>query len=288
MGDNHPSIPVAEIYAAIENELEDLKTDGFISSAIYDKKTPRRVLLYAINTADRHIALQIKLSSLIAVFAPSGVRTIFFARQKEYVQNWLDAHSEVEASDPQQFGFLVDELGFLDVISVRSNYGFAFEVLPVDAEPDAKERLLHSLPGQVDNQGRYRYAGTSGKVFTETPKGKRFYVEPNSRKMVLSESFSGDRWVRFDAQIAPVTLNILQISSSEVEHYKIMSPYWTRDWLLARAISELLPMKVRAEAGYDQMEQKYRAEAFENRPGTGNVIIPGDELSGNYESDFNF
>lgn len=288
MGDNHPSIATDEIYALVETELEDLKTDGIISSAIYNKKASRRILLYAVNAADRHIALQLKLSSFISIFAPSGNRTVFFARQKEYVQNWIEAHSDVETFDDQQFSYLVDEMGFLDVISVRSNYAHAFETLPVNNQPDPGETLVHSLAQQVDDKDNYKFVGTTGRVYTAQPTHRRFYVEPNSRKMILSEAFSGDRWIRFKAQIAPITINSLKLSSSELDHYKIMSPYWAQEWLLARALIKLLPMSVATKAGYYDIEAKARVEAFENRPGTGNVIIGGDELDGNYESDFNF
>lgn len=286
MAENNPSINLSEIYAALDNELDDLYAEGVISASIYNKKNQKRLLLYAISQADRHIALQVKLSGHVAIYVPAGQRTIFFLRQAEYVGQWIAAHSDEKAEDAGQYSLLLDEGAYLDVISVLSNYAHAYGTLPVSDAADPSDVIKHALPGDTENRQGNKYAVTGGRVVTQRPSGRHFYVEPNSRKMVLSEAFDSAMWLRFTAQIAPVEVSITELTKSELDQYEIRTPYWARQWLIHTAMTRLLSNRAASEAGYFDTEQKYRQEALQNRPGTGNVIIDGSEMDGNYEASF--
>lgn len=288
MAENHPSINLDHIYAALDNALDDLYHDGLLSAAIYTKKNQRRMLLAAINSADRHICLQLKLSERVAIYVPSGQRTIFFSRQKEYIGQRNTAHADVKDTDTSQYALLLDERAYLDIISVLSNHGYAYGELPVEESADPTDVLVHSLPSQTENRQGRKFQTTSGRVVTERPSGRRFYVEPNSRKMVLSKAYSSDQWIVFLGQIAPVQVQPVELTKSELELYRIRAPYFAQRWLIHRAMVEILPPRAAAESGYMDTEQAARREAFTNKPGTGNVIIEGDELDGNYDSNFVF
>lgn len=288
MAGNHPSINLKSILAELDNELDDLYNEGVISASIYNKKAQQRMLVNAISQADRHIALQMKLAAHVAVYVPADQRTVFFSRQSEFVDQWMDEHSEMKAADARQYALLLDDKSFLQIVSVISTYAYAFGELPVSAAPSADDRLRNRLASEVEDKREYTYATTTGTVKVEKPSGKSFYADADRRKMVLSESFGSPTWLRFEAQIAPVGVPITDLSKSELECYKIRSPYYTREWLINRSMVQLLSNRAASEGGYFDTEQKSKAEAFDNKPGTGNVIISGDELDGNYESDFTF
>jgi len=288
MSGTQPTIFLEEVYAVIDNELDDLATDDLISQSVYSKKSAKRQQLYAINAADRHICLQIALSSLVSVFVPKNLRTVFFNRQTEYVGKVIDAHAGIKDIDEIQFSYLTDETQYLDVISVLSNFAFAYNTLPVETAPEISEILTHGLEGQVHNRDEFVYTLSSGTQFKPVDNNRQFFVQPNSRKMVLSNAFDSDMWVQFIAQVAPVRAKTAQMTKGELDEYQVLAPYWTREWLINKALIEILPRRVVVETGYDTLEQQSKAEAFQNRPGTGNVIIEGDELGGNYESNFYF
>lgn len=284
----NPSINLDEVYAEIDNELDDLYTDGIISSAIYNKKSQKRFLLYAISGADKHIAQQIALDAIVAIYVPANQRTIFFQRQKEYVEEWFNAHSNVRASDVQQYSLLINEYAFLDVVSVLSTYAHAYNTLPIEEAPDPTDVLKHSLASDTENKETEKFLVTGGRVVTVRPSGRRFYVEPNSRKLILSDPYDTAMWLRFKAQICPVQVHVTKLSGDELDNYKIRSPYWTQQWLVERAMVNILPKRAAIDAGYIDFEEKAKQEALTNRPGTGNVILGGDELDGNYENNFWF
>lgn len=281
MSGNHPSIDLSEIYAELDNELDDLYTDGIISAAIYGKKNTKRLLLHAISSADRHICLRLKLSANVAVFVPSGQRTIFFRRQNEFIADFVDEHSAV--TDGYQLALLIGEEQYLDVISVLSNYAHAYSTLPVSEEESPTDVLYNSLASDVENRPSRKFSVTGGRVVTQRPSGKRFYVEPNSRKMVLSGPFSADTWLKFKAQIAPVETKITGLTEAALDEYEIRTPYYGRRWLVYRAMTTLLPGRAASEAGYFELESRSELETLDNRPGTGNVVIGGDELTDSYE-----
>lgn len=288
MSGTQPTILLEEVYAVIDNELDDLATDDLISQSVYSKKSAKRQQLYAINAADRHICLQIALSNLVSVFVPKQLRTIFFNRQTEYVGKVIDAHASIKAIDEIQFSYLTDETQYLDVVSVLSNFAFAYNTLPVETQPEPDEVMTHGLEGQVHNRETFTYQLTDGSIVQSKRPGRQFFVQPNSRKMVLSKAFDTDMWVQFIAQVAPVRVQTANLTKGELDEYQILAPYWCREWLINKALTEILPRRVSAEAGFINLEQQSRVESFQNRPGTGNVIIDGDELGGNYESNFCF
>lgn len=286
MPSSNATISTASMLADIKEELSDLYTDGGISAAIYNVKNNRRPIIHALIKADRHICLQEKVSAHVSIFVPSGQRTVFFSRQKQFYKKFVNQHSDVKSSDAQQYALLLAEDEFLDIISVRSNWAHAYEDIPVDdAEP--KEILENSLPTQTEDPVSRKYQLTSGTVEYERPEKKRFYIEPNSRKMVMSTAFSSDRWVKMYAQIAPVGERVLKMSKASLDDYVVRSPYYARQWLLMVAMQRLLSSKAAQAGGYFELEQKFKQDARINKPGTGNVVVSGDELDGNYEADMN-
>lgn len=284
----NPTINLSEIKGALNVALDDMYSDGIISSAIYNKKTAERFLIWAINSADRHICLQVALDAIVTIYVPANQRTVFFARQAEYVSNFLAQHSDVQTADATQYAYLIAENQYLDVISVLSNYANFYETLPVDEAADPDDIFYHALPQQVEYREGRKYLGTTGTVYNENPTGKKFFVDVNSRKMVLSEPKTSAGWFQLKAQIAPTDVNVTELATSELDDYKIFTPYWAKDWLMIRAINNLISPVAAAQTGYADLEQLRRAEAFQNRPGTGNVTLSGDDMSGGYEGDFTF
>lgn len=284
MADN-ATIPTKTFLADIENELSDLYTDGGISAAIYNLKNQKRMLVHSLMQADRHICLQLKVAAHVVIFVPSGIRTIFFDRQGEYIGDHVDDYDEL-TDDEVQFSLLISEDEYLDVISVLSNWAHAYGDIPVQhSEP--KETLRNSTPGMTDNPRNRKYQLTSGSTYYESPEEKRFYCEPNSRKMILSQSFESNRWLRFKAQIAPVDPDAVGQTDHQLDDYVIRSPYFARQWLLVATMQRLLSLSAAQAGGYFDLEQKFKKDAFDNKPGTGNVIISGQELDGNYENHLN-
>lgn len=284
----YPTILLDEIKGAIDSALDDLYTDGVISAAIYNKKSTERFVVWAINSADRHVCLQTALSSIMNIYVPAGQKTVFLERQKEYLSNYLAEHDDVKLSDQSQYAYLVSDSRRLDIVSVLSNYANIYGDLPVEEGASPADVMYHALPQQVQNQTTRKYLGTTGNVYEEIPKGKTFYVEPNSRKIVLSEKTGSAIWMQFEAQVAPVGLKVTELNTTELDDYKIMCPYWAKDWLLFNALTRILPAPAASKYGYFDLETKAKAEAFQNKPGTGNVIIPGDDMDGNYEGNFSF
>jgi len=285
---SQPTILLPEIKGFIDSALDDLYNEGLITAASYNKKSAERFILWAINNADRHICLNIALSATISLYVPADLRTIFFERQEEYVSEWLTAHDTIEAADTKQYAQLIDESQRYSVVSVLSETANAYGTLPVGEIGSPASILHHALPHQIGYEKGRKYIGTTGQVYTEQPNRQYFYVEPNSQKMILSKAFSAPRWVTFEAQIAPVNYHITNFADSELDDYEILAPYWCKDWLMHEAIVRTVSPVVANNSGYIQAREQARLMAFQNRPGTGNVIIGGDDLDGNYESSFNF
>lgn len=285
---SQPSILLPEIMGVIDNILDDLYNDGVISSASYNRKSSDRFKLWAINSSDRNVCLNIALSTTVSLYVPPDLRTIFFDRQVEYLSEWIAAHSTIEAADSAQYARLVTRAERYDVISVLSAEAYAYASLPVGEIGAPDSVLTHALPEQIGNKQGNKYLTTTGRVVTEQPTRNQFYVEPNARKMILSDAFSSARWVRFEAQVAPVTAQVTDLATSEIDDYEILAPYWCKDWLAYDAIIRMISPVIANNAGYVQARDQARITAYQNRPGTGNVIIQGDELDGNYEDSFNF
>lgn len=282
----HEQMDLQEMYSVLENELEDLYSEGVISSAIYNKKSPKRLRLAAINQADRHICLTIKLSKNVSVFIPTGQTVAWFDRQSEYQAAFAAQYSGI--SDTNQRDIFTADLAFTQVVSVISEFGMAYDQIPLDGATSGI-RIKSALPDQVETPaGGKDYQTTGGLVHTISRPDPVFYVNPVDRKMVLSKPFDSDKWVRFEAQIAPLSLKVLTAEKATLDQYTIMSPYFCRDWLIDRAMINLLSRRAASAGGFYDSEAKSARESLQNAPGTGNVIIPGDELDGNYESNFNF
>lgn len=282
----NPTIDTDSLVADIKEELHDLLLDEVISAGKYNVKNEDRLITHALIKADRHICLQEKVSSHVSIFIPAHQRTVFFSRQKRYESKFVSQHSEVKDSDAGQYAHLLAENQFLDVISVRSNWAHAYGDIPID-ESEPKEVLEVAQPTQTEDPESRKYQLTSGTVEYERPQKKYFYVEPANRKLVLSTAFSGDRWLRFHAQIAPIDQGVIKQNDFDLDSYKIYAPYYTRQWLLMVAMQRLLSARVAQAGGYHDLEAKFKKQAQENRPGTGNVVISGHELDGNYEADMN-
>jgi len=283
---SNATIQTNTFLADVENELSDLYIDGGITAAIYNLKNQTRPIVHALIQADRFICLQLKVAAHIAIFVPSGQRTIFFSRQKEHVGDFINQYADVKATDKGQYALFLAQDEFLDVVSVLSTWAYAYDKIPI-ASAQAKEKLENSEPGQLEGTQARKYSTTSGAVKYEQSPTKRFYCEPNTRKMVLSDSFAADRWLRFKAQIAPIEPNAAEYTKSEIDNYVIRSPYFARQWLLMVTMQRLLSTKGAQAGGYYDLEQKFKKDAFDNKPGTGNVIISGSELDGNYEAELN-
>lgn len=281
-------ISLAEIYAVISNELEDLYEEGVISAAIYNKKTPKRLLLHAINQADKHICLKLKVKKYVSVFVPEGQKSVFFDRQKEYLTQYENQFSAIQSSDPNQYAALSENPSFMQVVSVVSQFGMAYDEIPFQ-ESQSGIRINAGLYTEVESPDETQsYQVTGGAVKTHVTGGQKFWIDPVERRMNLSQPFDSDKWVRFMAQIAPLEISILTATTDEINNYLIRSPFFCREWLIDRTMIHLLSRRAAAAGGYYDSEAKSEVESMQKHPGTGNVIIPGNELDGNYESNFDF
>lgn len=281
-----PTIDLEEVYSAIQNELDDVYTDGIISAAIFNKKTPKRLLLYAINQADIHICLKLKLKSYVFLYAPADLKTIFFDRQAEWVKGRNDEYTSIKTVDNVQYAYLIGNQDYLDVVSCDSEIALAFSDLP-ENEAATPIGLWNSEANDVHSKLEdYQYQRTTKLVYPIQFSANRFYVDSRRRMIVLAEPFSTPKWILVNAAIAPVRLSLKDISKTDLDDYEIRAPYNARQWLINRAMTHVLPNRAAQEGGYFDMEVKSERETFQTLPSEGNVIIPGDEMSGNYEADF--
>lgn len=272
----------------VKEELTDLKEQNIISPGMFEKKNNFRLIMRAINQADRDICLFEKYEDNVAIFVPSGRTTVFFKDQKAHVKEYFDEHSTLKTEDARQYAYLLDENAFLDIISVADSVAYVFDSIPLKGEKTFTTIDKGTLNDVYAAQKRYfepdknvTTGGYNDNVQTY------FTVHPSERKMLLSQPFDSDKWILFNAKIAPQELNVLDMEKSSLECYNIRSPYYTKAWLTLKALTELLPRTTAKEAGLaeDEILQQRRTRSL--KPGTGNEVISGDEYTSAYEDEFN-
>lgn len=284
-------ISTQQLIDYVKEELSDLKEQNIISPGMFEKKNNFRLIMRAINQADRDICLFEKYEDQVAIFVPADRTTVFFEEQSAYVKDFFAEHSDLKTTDKRLYAYLIQEQSFLDVISIAESEGYVFDSIPLKGEKTHNTIEKGTINDIYSAHGGRPHHHHDHNEVTSGGHDDRlqtyFAVHPSKRKMLLSQPFKTDKWILFKAKIAPQELDVLDMGRDDLECYKIIAPYYAKAWLTIKTLTELLPRTTAREAGLvdDEAIQQRRTRGL--KPGTGNVVITGGEYHSAYEDDFN-
>jgi hypothetical protein len=279
-------IKTANIVEYVKEELTDLYEEGLINASLYKRKSNFRLIMRAVNQADRDICLWEKYENNVAVFVKQGRTTIFFDKQSDHSTAFENQYSDLQTSDSDQYDYLIQDESYLNVVSVASRKGFVYDNIPLKGERTV-DTIQYGTWNDLHQMNEDRVGDWNEEIADDRVYHHYFHVIPGERKMLLSEPFKSDKWVLFKAKLAPTQIDAMNLSTQELENYRIIAPYYAKAWLVLKTLTELLPMRAAVDAGLTEEEARQQRKTRGLKPGTGNVVISGDEYESGYEDEFN-
>lgn len=270
-------ISLKAIVQLIEDRLDDLQVDGLLTSGQYGKKRQLRQIINAVNDADIAICSELKIKRQVAVFVPEG-RTdiplfipVPFNLDPDWVLHagvWADSgvwdEGEVWNDDPDIDAFILQEQSFLDASDVVGRKVYVY-----DRYPMGKNRPVSELRFATYEQ--VRGGGSSCHI----------HFEPGSRRFRLTQAFSKDVFILFEAHIIPYKMDadrLRDITAVGPETYYIRTPGYGQRLLIERSLKNLLGYVVANKAGILAAEE-YEDSRIADRGASGGmeILVPSSD-----------
>lgn len=261
------TLSVIDVMEQIKESVIDLHAQGFITGAMKNRSMGDLRLIDAINKADIRVCSYVRPEAQIIANLPQGASelTLYSYWNKGLanpeLNDQLATHADEGLSNTLSNTMILDNESYLDGSNIRGTIISVYTKFPTGKEKPATRLSLQELTDFERNDRLYQSV-SYGEM-------DAVYFEPTTKRMRFSRSFSGDRFISWPAFVQPAKIDM---SAIEPEYYKVRTPDYAEEFLVAKAIDNLMPMGSKASQLIKQELQYAQNNALNARPQQSSVI----------------
>lgn len=261
------SLSTIDVIEQVKEAVIDMHSQGLITGSMKNRSMGDLRLIDAINKADIRVCSYLRPEAQIIANLPAGASELVLYNEcndsfanPELNKN-LNTVADKSFVNTTVNVMLLENESYLDGSNIRGTIISVYAKFPSGGESPSMRLALQELTDFERPERGYDSVsyGQMGGV----------YFEPTSKRFRFSRTFSEDRFISWPAFIQPAKIDM---SAIEPEFYRIRTPDYAEEFLVLKALSNLMPIGSKASSVIKQELQYAQNNALYAKPQQSSVI----------------
>jgi hypothetical protein len=260
------SLSTIDVIEQVKEAVIDMHSQGFITGSMKNRSMGDLRLIDAINKADIRVCSYLRPEAQIIANLPAGASELVLYSESNDSFSSPELNEKIDTVTDKGENItvslmLLENESYLDGSNIRGTIISVYSKFPTGIRSPFMRLALQELTDFERPEKGYDSVsyGQMGGV----------YFEPTSKRFRFSRTFTEDKFISWPAFIQPAKIDM---SAIEPELYRIRTPDYAEEFLVVKALSNLMPIGSKASSLIKQELQHAQNNALYAKPQQSSVI----------------